>query len=75
VKYLTGFVRPSVRFSQMNYVEYLSAVKFIYTIRLYQFRSTDYQAMLNVVQSVCKKSISSYRKTHFSKHGQLKVEE
>jgi len=39
----------------MNYVEYLSAVKFNYTIRYYQFSSTDYQAMLNVVQSVWKK--------------------
>jgi len=41
--YLTGFVCPSVRLSHMNYVEYLSAVKFNY-----QFSSTSDQAM-----SVC----------------------
>jgi len=50
---------PSFYSTLMNYVEYLSAVKFNYTIRQYQFRSTDYQAMLHVVQSVCKKSISN----------------
>jgi len=31
--YLAGFVRPSVGLSHMNYVEYLSAVKFNSTIR------------------------------------------
>jgi len=35
-----------------EYVEYLSAVKFNYTIRLYQCSSTNYKAMLNFVQSV-----------------------
>jgi len=51
------FVRPSVGLSHMNYVEYLSAVKWNYTIS-----STSDQAMLHVVQCVCKKSISNYRK-------------
>jgi len=53
---LTGLVRPSVRVSHMNYVEYL----------LNLTPQLDYtslaQAMLHVVQCVCKKSISNYRK-------------
>jgi len=59
----------------MNYVEYLSAGKFNYTIRQYQFGSTSDKAMLHVVQCVCKKSISTYRKYTSAEHHQLKVEE
>jgi len=61
--YLTGFVHSSVGLSHVNYVEYLSAVKFNYTIKKYQFSSNSDQAMLYVkCVCVCKKSISTYRK-------------
>jgi len=54
--YWTGFVRPSVGLSHMNYVEDLLNL----TTQL--DNSSLAQAMLHVVQCVCKKSISTYRK-------------
>jgi len=63
--YVTGFVRPFVGLSDMNYVEYLSAVKLNYTIREYQFSSTSDQAMLHVVQCVCvKRALAIKENTH-----------